>query len=90
MIKINTTTNVSANIYVGEVENQKNVAYANASVSKNGDVSINKSIQDGEMKKIHQIQESNEVNNHGKEYGKSYVLRFRYPRLLHQSSCYES
>lgn len=46
MIKINTTTNVSANIYVGE--NQKNVAYANASVSKNGDVSINKSIQDGE------------------------------------------
>ena len=48
MIKINTTTNVSANIYVGEAENQKNVAYANASVSKNGDVSINKSIQDGE------------------------------------------
>lgn len=34
MIKINTTTNVSANIYVGEAENQKNVAYANASVSK--------------------------------------------------------
>lgn len=27
---------------------KKNVAYANASVSKNGDVSINKSIQDGE------------------------------------------
>lgn len=49
MIKINTTTNVSANIYVGEAENQKNVAYANASVSKNGDVSINKSIQDGEV-----------------------------------------
>ena len=34
MIKINTTTNVSANIYVGEAENQKNVAYANASVSR--------------------------------------------------------
>ena len=48
MIKINTTTNVNANIYVGEAENQKNVAYASASVSKNGDVSINKSIQDGE------------------------------------------
>ena len=27
MIKINTTTNVSANIYVGEAENQKNVAF---------------------------------------------------------------
>lgn len=48
MIKINTTTNVSANIYVGEAENQKNVAYANASVSKDGNVNINKSIQDSE------------------------------------------
>lgn len=45
MIKINTTTNVNANIYVGEAENQKNVAYANASVSK-------KSIQDGEAFKV--------------------------------------
>lgn len=48
MIKINTTTNVSANIYVGEAENQKNVAYANASVSKDGNVNINKAIQDSE------------------------------------------
>lgn len=48
MLRKQTKTNVSANIYVGEAENQKNVAYANASVSKNGDVSINKSIQDGE------------------------------------------
>ena len=55
MIKINTTTNVSANIYVGEAENQKNVAYANASVSKNGDVSINKSI----------LQQTRNKNTHG-------------------------
>ena len=48
MIKINTTTNVRANIYVGEAENQKNVAYANASVSKDGNVNINKAIQDSE------------------------------------------
>ena len=31
---------------------KKNVAYANAYVSKNGDVSINKSIQDGEAFKV--------------------------------------
>lgn len=52
MIKINTTTNVSANIYVGEAENQKNVAYANASVSKDGNVNINKAIQDSEAFKV--------------------------------------
>lgn len=50
MLKINSiTTNVNANIYVGENENQKNVAYVNASVSKDGDVSINKSIQDSKL-----------------------------------------
>lgn len=49
MIKINTTTNVNAQIYVTEKDIQKNVAYANASVSKDGDVSINKSIQDSEL-----------------------------------------
>lgn len=49
MIKINTTTNVNAQIYVTEKDVQKNVAYANASVSKDGDVSINKSIQDSEL-----------------------------------------
>lgn len=49
MIKINTTTNVNAQIYVIEKDIQKNVAYANASVSKDGDVSINKSIQDSEL-----------------------------------------
>lgn len=50
MLKINSvTTNVNANIYIGEAENQKNVAYVNASVSKDGDVSINKSIQDSKL-----------------------------------------
>ncbi len=50
MLKINSiTTNVNANIYIGENENQKNVAYVNASVSKDGDVSINKSIQDSKL-----------------------------------------
>ena len=50
MLKINSiTTNVNANVYVGENENQKNVAYLNASVSKDGDVSINKSIQDSKL-----------------------------------------
>ena len=48
MLKISETRNVSGQVMIGEGENSKQVAYANASVSKNGDVSINKSIQDGE------------------------------------------
>lgn len=49
MLRINTTKNVNAQIYIVEKDIQKNIAYASASVGQNGDVSINKSIEDAEL-----------------------------------------
>lgn len=50
MLNINKTTNVSGQSFVEVTENdstvKKQVAYMNASVSENGNVNINKSIQD--------------------------------------------
>ena len=46
MLKISETRNVSGQVMIGEGENSKQVAYLNASVSKDGNVNINKSIQD--------------------------------------------
>ena len=46
MLKISETRNVSGQVMIGE--NSKQVAYLNASVSKDGNVNINKSIQDSE------------------------------------------
>lgn len=48
MLKISETRNVSGQVMIGEDENAKQVAYLNASVSKDGNVNINKSIQDTE------------------------------------------
>lgn len=48
MLKISETRNVSGQVMIGEGENSKQIAYLNASVSKDGNVNINKSIQDGE------------------------------------------
>ncbi len=48
MLKISETRNVSGQVMIGENENAKQVAYLNASVSKDGNVNINKSIQDTE------------------------------------------
>lgn len=48
MLKISETRNVSGQVMIGEGESSKQVAYLNASVSKDGNVNINKSIQDGE------------------------------------------
>lgn len=49
MLKINETRNISGQVMIGEDENQKQVAYLNASVNKDGNVNINKSIQDSEL-----------------------------------------
>ena len=49
MLKISETRNVSGQVMIGEGENSKQVAYLNASVSKDGNVNINKSIQDCRM-----------------------------------------
>ena len=50
MLNINKTTNVSGQSLIEVTENdstvKKQVAYMNASVSENGNVNINKSIQD--------------------------------------------
>ena len=50
MLNINKTTNVSGQSLIEVAENdstvKKQVAYMNASVSENGNVNINKSIQD--------------------------------------------
>ena len=50
MLNINKTTNVSGQSLIVVTENdstvKKQVAYMNASVSENGNVNINKSIQD--------------------------------------------
>ena len=50
MLNINKTTNVSVQSFIEVIENdstiKKQVAYMNASVSENGNVNINKSIQD--------------------------------------------
>lgn len=50
MLNIDKTTNVSGQSFIEVTENnstvKKQVAYMNASVSENGNVSINKSIQD--------------------------------------------
>ena len=50
MLNINKTTNVSGQSFIEVTENdstvKKQVAYMNASVSANGNVNINKSIQD--------------------------------------------
>lgn len=50
MLNINKTTNVSGQSLIEVTENEsivkKQVAYMNASVSENGNVNINKSIQD--------------------------------------------
>ena len=50
MLNINKTTNVSGQSFIEVIENdstiKKQVAYMNASVSENGNVNINKSIQD--------------------------------------------
>ena len=50
MLNINKTTNVSGQSWIEVTENdstvKKQVAYMNASVSENGNVNINKSIQD--------------------------------------------
>ena len=50
MLNINKTTNVSGQSFIEVTENdstvKKQVAYMNASVSENGNVNINKSIQD--------------------------------------------
>lgn len=48
MLKISETRNVSGQVMIGENDNAKQVAYLNASVSKDGNVNINKSIQDTE------------------------------------------
>ena len=52
MLNINKTTNVSGQSLIEVTENdstlKKQVAYMNASVSENGNVNINKSIQDSE------------------------------------------
>lgn len=48
MLKISETRNVSGQVMIGEGENAKQIAYLNASVSKDGNVNINKSIQDTE------------------------------------------
>lgn len=48
MLKISETRNVSGQVMIGEDDNAKQVAYLNASVSKDGNVNINKSIQDTE------------------------------------------
>ena len=48
MLKISETRNVSGQVMIGEGENSKQIAYLNASVSKDGNVNINKSIQDSE------------------------------------------
>ena len=49
MLKISETRNVSGQVMIGEGENSKQVAYLNASDSKDGNVNINKSIQDSEI-----------------------------------------
>ena len=49
MLKISETRNVSGQVMIGENENAKQVAYLNASVSKDGNVNINKTIQDKEV-----------------------------------------
>lgn len=49
MLKINETRNISGQVMIGEDENQKQVAYLNASINKDGNVNINKSIQDSEL-----------------------------------------
>ena len=50
MLNINKTTNVSGQSLIEVTENdstvKKQVAYMNASISENGNVNINKSIQD--------------------------------------------
>ena len=50
MLNINKTTNVSGQSFIEVTENdstvKKQVAYMNASISENGNVNINKSIQD--------------------------------------------
>ena len=51
MLKISETRNVSGQVMIGEGENSKQIAYLNASVSKDGNVNINKSIQDSEALK---------------------------------------
>ena len=48
MLKISETRNVSGQVMIGANDNAKQVAYLNASVSKDGNVNINKSIQDTE------------------------------------------
>ena len=40
-VKISETRNVSGQVMIGEGENSKQVAYLNASVSKDGNVNIN-------------------------------------------------
>ena len=49
MLKISETRNVSGQVMIGEGEKAKQVAYLNASVSKDGNVNINKTIQDKEV-----------------------------------------
>ena len=41
MLKISETRNVSGQVMIGEDENSKQIAYLNASVSKDGNVNIN-------------------------------------------------
>ena len=49
MLKISETRNVSGQVMIGDGEKAKQVAYLNASVSKDGNVNINKTIQDKEV-----------------------------------------
>ena len=49
MLKISETRNVSGQVMIGEGEKAKQVAYLNASVSKDGNVNINKTVQDKEV-----------------------------------------
>lgn len=49
MLKINETRNVTGQVMIGTDEDSKQVAYLSASVTKDGNTNINKSIQDAEL-----------------------------------------
>ena len=82
MLKISETRNVSGQVMIGEGENSKQVAYLNASVSKDGNVNINKSIQDSEifktnkeavLKDFTEFETEAEAESFCREYGWEWV-----------------
>lgn len=77
MLEINKTISVTGTSSIESVENGnkavKNVAYMNANISKNGDFSINKSIQDSDLFKTYSddiIKDFNEFEKYVYELSK--------------------